>query len=176
MCTRIIPSRCWHVAQRAHFSSSTVRRGMVTRRTDPINLVARCKARSFRATDALPRTSVPACSETHSTDSPRWQGRFSRSEARKPFFPPLHCRPSERSERRRREGFTRRKMPGDSAIAGRFARTSRARHPRGTGRLHERASGQSSRRTGPWFLRIRILNGHSLTQRTETAICFWPRG
>ena len=24
--------------------------------------------------------------------------------------------------------------------------------------------------------RVRMLSGHSLTQRTETAICFWPWG
>jgi hypothetical protein len=27
-----------------------------------------------------------------------------------------------------------------------------------------------------WILRARILSGHSLMQRTETAICFWPWG
>ena len=27
-----------------------------------------------------------------------------------------------------------------------------------------------------WISRARILSGHSLTQRTETAICFWPWG
>lgn len=89
MCTRTIPSRCWHVARRAHCWSSTVRHGMVTRRTDPMSLDARCRARSFRAPDALPRTFGPACSGTHPRDSPHWQGRFSRSEARQPFWRPI---------------------------------------------------------------------------------------
>ena len=45
-------------------------------------LAARCTARSFHATDALPRTSGPACSGRHTRDSHHWQGTFSGPDAR----------------------------------------------------------------------------------------------
>jgi hypothetical protein len=45
------------------------------------------------------------------------------------------------------------------------------------------ATGRSNCETSPSnafrydrISRARILSGHSLTQRTETAICFWPWG
>jgi hypothetical protein len=46
-----------------------------------------------------------------------------------------------------------------------------------TGRLGSSNCGSpSSAFHYDWISRARILGGHSLTQRTETAICFWPWG